>query len=257
MAFTCGFYNSIDEDRPYDATQMSSLFDGIINDGIFMSVGTQLMSTPTTPASMQIEVGEGRAWLFSTWSWNDEIMYLDVPEANLIMPRIDTVVLEVNKNEYDRTNTIKIVEGTAASAPVRPVLINTNYVKQYPLADIYVSTNATEISASDITNRVGIDVPFVTGVLETMDISGLIAQWGQQWLDFMADKENSWDTWSSEKQAEYVASMDLWIQNYKDSLDLTKVTLEEFATEQMDSFTAWYDQVKQLFVSEDFQSNLS
>ena len=39
MALTSGFYNSINGDRTYNAEQMSSIFDGIINDGVFASIG--------------------------------------------------------------------------------------------------------------------------------------------------------------------------------------------------------------------------
>ena len=39
MALTYGFYNSQNGDRMYDATDISSIFDGIIKDGVFMSIG--------------------------------------------------------------------------------------------------------------------------------------------------------------------------------------------------------------------------
>ncbi len=35
MSVTFGFYNSVNGDRKYDAIQMSSIFDGIIRDGVF------------------------------------------------------------------------------------------------------------------------------------------------------------------------------------------------------------------------------
>ena len=38
MSVTSGFYNGLSHDRKYNAVQMSSLFDGIINDGIFQSI---------------------------------------------------------------------------------------------------------------------------------------------------------------------------------------------------------------------------
>ena len=42
MALTCGFYNSVDGDRKYDATQFASLFDGVITDGVVAAVATSL-----------------------------------------------------------------------------------------------------------------------------------------------------------------------------------------------------------------------
>lgn len=35
MAFTFGFYNSLNGDRKYNAEQVSSIFDGLISDGVY------------------------------------------------------------------------------------------------------------------------------------------------------------------------------------------------------------------------------
>lgn len=43
MSVTFGFYNSKEGDRRYDAIQMSSIFDGIIQDGILQHVGTAMV----------------------------------------------------------------------------------------------------------------------------------------------------------------------------------------------------------------------
>ena len=40
MSVTYGFYNSLNGDRKYDSAQISSIFDGLIVDGIFASIGT-------------------------------------------------------------------------------------------------------------------------------------------------------------------------------------------------------------------------
>ena len=39
MALTYGFYNSLNGDRKYNAMDISRLFDGLIKDGVFMSIG--------------------------------------------------------------------------------------------------------------------------------------------------------------------------------------------------------------------------
>ena len=40
MSVTSGFFNSLHGDRRYNAEQMSAIFDGIINDGVFANIGT-------------------------------------------------------------------------------------------------------------------------------------------------------------------------------------------------------------------------
>ena len=60
MSVTYGFYNSKNKDRTYDAIQMSSIFDGIIRDGILQHVGDTMMVKESS--GMTVHVGTGRAW---------------------------------------------------------------------------------------------------------------------------------------------------------------------------------------------------
>ena len=190
MAVTSGFYNGLNNDRKYSATQLSDLFEGIITDGIFMSIGSKLMVVANT--GMIVNVGTGRAWFDNTWTNNDAILPLEVPTSNIVLNRIDTVVLEVNKAQATRANTIKIVSGVAATSPVKATLTNNAEVTQYPLAYIYVGAGVTSIVQGNITNAVGTsECPFITGVMDGMDIDALILQWNSQfdiWFQAMKDQ---------------------------------------------------------------------
>jgi len=186
---TYGFYNSIGNDRRYNAEQMSSLFDGIINDGVFMSIGAKLIVSAAT--GMNIIVGSGRAWFNRTWTNNDAELVLMVSLSEVVLNRIDAVVLEVNSDSSVRINTIKLVKGTPSSFPVAPILINTEFVHQYALANIYVGAGVTSILAANITNKVGTgSCPFITGILDTVDIGTLLTQWDAQfntWFSAVRD----------------------------------------------------------------------
>ena len=153
MSVTFGFYNALNHDRKYDAIQVSSIFDGIINDGIYESIGTAMIVKATS--YMVINIGIGRAWFNHTWTYNDSILPLTVQPSELVLNRIDTVILEVDSTRTVRTNSIKIIEGTPAATPVATTLTNNENVHQYPLARIYVKANATVITQADITNTVG------------------------------------------------------------------------------------------------------
>jgi hypothetical protein len=199
MALTYGFYNSQNGDRTYDATDISSIFDGIIKDGVFMSIGDAFMVSAAN--GMQVKVGSGRAWFNHTWTYNSVPSLHTIEPAEIVLNRIDTVVLEINASEEVRANSIKVIKGTPASNPVAPTLINTELVHQYPLADIYVGANVTEIIQANITNRVGTEAcPLSTGILETLDSGPLLAQWNsaftehsQAWVDRMAQQQNDFD----------------------------------------------------------------
>lgn len=185
MAVTYGFYDSLNHDRLYNAQQMSAIFDGIINDGVFMSVGNQFHTVAGT--GMQVIVKSGRAWFDSTWTLNDAEYPLSIDAADVLLTRIDAIVLEVNSEVATRANTIKVVKGTPASTPAKPTLTNTATIHQHALAYVTVAKNITAITNSMIEIVVGkTETPYVTAILQTTDITDLYNQWEdyfQTWFD--------------------------------------------------------------------------
>lgn len=252
MSLTYGFYNSLHGDRKYDAVQFGQIFDGIINDGVFMSIGGKLMVTAS--AGMKVSVATGRAWFDSTWTYNDSIMLLDVTASEVLLNRVDAVVLEVDATDTVRANSIKIIKGTPATNPVAPTLTNSGKVYQHPLAHVYVAAGATSISTSNITNKVGTsECPFVTGILETMNIDELIQQWGTQWEEFMSGSETEFDTWfnmmKDQLSTDAAGNLQLQINNLKDNLQLQINDLKETVTTGIMLASRWTSDKKYSFES--------
>ena len=188
MALTSGFFNSKNHDRLYDATQISTLFEGLINDGVYQGVGNIFKVSASN--GMNVTVDTGRAWFNNTWTRNDALIVLTVPTAEQVLKRIDAVVIEVNSLETVRNNSIKIVKGTPASNPAKPSLTKNDDVHQYPLAYITVDPNVTVITQQKIQNAVGTSAcPFVTGIIDTLDIDDLIAQWSSEFNVLFAELE--------------------------------------------------------------------
>jgi len=161
MALTFGFYNSSGGDRTYNAIQLSSIFDGIVTDGVFESIGLAMDVRPSS--GMNVIVGSGRAWFNHAWTLNDSDLVLGVQGSDIILPRIDSVIIEMDSSSLVRANSIKIIAGTPASVPVPPTLINTEEVHQYVLAYIAVGAGVTEILEANITDTIGTYLcPFVT-----------------------------------------------------------------------------------------------
>ena len=176
MSLTFGFYSSLKGDRRYTAEQLSSIFSGVINDGVFMSIGNRLMVSASD--EMTVIVGSGRAWFNGTWTDNDSEYLVTIPASELVLNRIDAIVLEINSNEHVRANSVKVVTGTPATNPSRPTLTNDANVHQYPLAYVTVNAGTTAITQSAISNAVGTsECPWVTGILKTIDTDELVVQW--------------------------------------------------------------------------------
>lgn len=228
MAVTFGFY-----DGPfYNAFQMSSLFDGIIRDGVFMHYGEHLFVSPQ--GGMNVKVDTGRAWFNHTWTLNDNYLFLPVTRSEIALKRIDTVVLEVNTLPTVLNNEIKIIKGIPGTYPVAPTLTKTESVFQYPLADILVNAGVTEIKQENITNRVGTsDCPYVTGPLELMNIDQLIAQWRDQFSNWFNGATTDWSGWFG------VTKID-----WNDWYSATQINFDKHVENLTDGYMRWFDNLR-------------
>lgn len=176
MAITYGFYNSLNKDRVYNAEQMSSIFNGIITDGVFSTIGDALM--PIAGTGMQVIVKTGKCWFNSTWTLNDALFPLDIDAADVSLTRIDAIIVEINSSVGTRANTIKMLKGTPSANPAKPTLANSEHLHQYALGYVTVSAGATSITADKIEVNVGKSTcPFITSVLQQTDITDLFNQW--------------------------------------------------------------------------------
>lgn len=187
MSFEYGFYNSVNHDRKYAAEQMSRIFDGIITDGVYASIGEAF--AVTVNSGMQLSIGSGRAWFNHTWSYNDTIALVTLPASHAVFNRIDAVVIEINLQ--NRENQLTVVKGLESSSPTRPTLAHgEGNIWQYPLAYVNVGQSVSEIEPSAITPVVGSsECPFVTGVLQGVSIDSLIATWKDEFDILFADLE--------------------------------------------------------------------
>ena len=243
MSVTNGFYNSIKGDRKYNALEMSSIFDGIIVDGVYMSIGDAL--NVKSSGGMGITVGIGRAWFNHTWTLNDSLLPLTLANSDVLLNRIDAIVLEVNNNTEVRKNTIKILKGTPSSKPVKPTMTEGELLNQHPLAYISIPAGATSISQSNIENAVGTSAcPYVTGVLKGMDIDKLVAQWGAQWAEWLSSNTDAWKAFMSDNTNEWKSFM---AKNKNEWSALINGNTSEFET--------WFEHMKDQ-LSEDAAGNL-
>ena len=232
MSFASGFFNSVDHDRLYDATDISRLFDGLIRDGIFASIGDCLVVKQSN--QMNVTVGTGRAWFNHTWSYNDALYPVTIPPSEILMDRIDAIVLEINSVEAVRANSIKLIKGTPASTPTKPSLTNTKEVHQYPLAYVTVGKEVTSIRQADIENCVGTSAcPFVTGILEVISIEQLIPQWKDILNRFVEENTANFNTWMNGEK-----------QNYQAWLTAAKKEITDWQATSKSDYQKWYDSIK-------------
>lgn len=239
MSVSSGFFNSLNGDRKYNAAQMSAIFDGLIIDGVFASIGTAF--AVKAAGGLTVNVGIGKAWFDHTWTVNDSILPMTAPEAEVLLDRIDAVVLEVNGMESVRENTIKFVKGNPSSAPSRPTLTNEGNVHQYPLCYIYRKYGTAVINQADITPMVGTEsTPFVTGILQTISLDELLGKWQDELDRFTDARSQEVDDWIAQEESDFTA----WFNKMKADLQQEQNVLDQWIASEQADFLAWYNQMK-------------
>lgn len=216
--FSYGFYDAIDNDRVYSATQFGEMFDGLITDGIYATIGNAFAVVPGL--GVQVKVRSGRAWFNKRWSVNTADLPLDLTPPDLLLPRIDAVILEVDTRVFSRKNAIKAITGEPNVNPVKPTLTRADGFYQYPLAWVRVDQNVETIAPSKIENNIGkTPTPFVTGILKAITIDELWNQW-----------EGQFDEWFSDLQAQLSGDVAVNLQNQVNALKSGKVNVSDKAT---------------------------
>ncbi len=207
MSVTCGFYNSRNHDRRYSATQWGAVFDGLIHDGVYESIGTKFQVQATD--GLTVSVGSGRGWFNHTWTLNDAPMLVKMDESDFVMDRIDAIVLEIDDSVSVRNNRICPIKGTPASVPTKPAMRNDEHVHQYPLAYITRPKNSSVVEPRHIENAVGTSAcPYVTGIVKSTNIDNLVAQWEAQWEHWYSTMDEAYNSWSTAKRQEFQSWFD-------------------------------------------------
>lgn len=254
MAFTSGFYNSMNHDRLYDSDQVSRLFDGLINDGVYETIGEKFRVTARPTPSQEVNINTGRGWFNHHWVLNDGIHIIDCGASEILLDRIDAVIIEINNTNAVRDGYPKVVHGTPSTSPKRPTLSKANDVYQYPLCYIYRKAGTDTITTANITNMVGTtECPFVIGVIKTMTIDMFVDQWAAEWNEWINAKKKTVDNEWAAKKADINQQWYVWFNQLK---AMTGTELVDWIDKNQNDFMDWFYSL-QVLLDGDVATNLA
>lgn len=229
---TCGFFNSVNGDRPYNAEQMNNPYKRIVSNGVFANPdGTSSNDFKVfANGNMIIDVNTGEGIFDGKWAKNDAPIRLTIPVADVSNPRIDSVIFRVNYT--NRVGEVILISGTPSASPQPPQITRDSQYQDYRLANILVNTNATGITQANVTDtRAGTDCGFVTHLLQQADISAIYDQWQAQFEEWFQDVKETLATstlirsytsrYTTTSQGETVIPIN--ISQYNRNLDILQV----------------------------------
>lgn len=204
MAWTSGFFNSVSGDRTYNADHISKMFQGLITNGVYESVGNKLAVEPN--GGMTVSINTGRGWFYDRWVYNDAKYVLTLEDADVLLNRYAAVCIKVDLTDSVRKAEPYIKYGEPGSTPSKPSMQRTETVQEFCLAYIYIGAGVTEITATAIedtrfdSNLCG----WVTGLITQLDTSTLYKQWEGVFLEWF---QSLTDYLDEDVEAKLVADM--------------------------------------------------
>ena len=193
MALTSGFFNSVSGDRVYNADQISSMFEGLISDGIYENVDDAYVVTASS--GMIVNVGTGRAMVKSKWVKNTAPVAVTINDAHVLLNRYTAIVLRLDIS--GRAISIETIDGTPASTPSKPAIVRNGSYYDLLLAYVYVGAGVTSITQANIEDQRANTVycGWVTGIITQVDTATLFLQWQNAYETFYNTETAAFDAW--------------------------------------------------------------
>lgn len=220
-----GFYNAVMvdglPDRTYNADEVNDFLEGLVSkNGVFATVSNacQVLSG----SGLQVVVKTGKGMVDNHWFKVESDITLDIEAADVILNRLDSVI--VKHSSTDRKITLEIKKGTLATNPVAPALTRTEEVYEICLANVLVNKNATAITQSNITDtRANNGVcGWITGLIEQVDTTTLFNQYEDAQNTFINEKTTEYNNWEATQQNNF----DSWFNDVQNNVKATSLYRE-------------------------------
>ena len=196
------FFNSINGDRKYNASDYAAYFGSFIGNGVYPNPGNNLAVTAS--GGMNISVAAGKAWINGYYYENTGTFNMSIDPADGVLKRIDRIVLRLD--HLNRQIVLSVLKGTPASTPTASLLTRTSDIYELGIADILINNGDTAILQENITDqRLNSDLcGIVHGTVEQVDTSEIFNQY-----------QAALDSFKKEKSEDFTT----WVDNLKDILD--------------------------------------
>ena len=187
MAQKSGFFNSVNNDRIYDASDVAGFLKKFFTNGIFNN-----SLRVTANDNMTVNVATGSANINGYSYENTEPLVLDIEESDRQLNRIDSIICRLDLT--NRQITVMTLQGQYATTPSQPSITRTGNIYDLRLANISVPAEVTRITSEMITDtRFGDECGNVTQAVLSLDTSEIFAQYQSWFTEWFGNLQNQLD----------------------------------------------------------------
>ncbi len=248
----CGFFDSINGNNKYSASDMNRPYHRIITEGVFATP----QDTPSTDLQvytandrLDIIVKKGEGMLARKWFENPADLRVSITPNSNIVNRIDSIIMQVNKNQSELNGSIVYREGTYATNAEPPALENTENVIEMRLANILVKPQTELIGQEMITDlRGSAECPWITHLIKQVDTSTLFEQYRAAYQKYYDDETALFNAFMEQLTEQLIVNTSIIeLENHyiaqQDNISEIPIGIEDFNSEK-DVLIVFVDGVK-------------
>ncbi|WP_306009338.1 hypothetical protein [Bacillus sp. MMSF_3328] len=196
MAEESSFFNSVNGDRQYDMEQFALYFKQFLSNGLYHTNSLPaLLVRPDSGMATLLE--SGSAYIEGFMYRNTEEIRFTHDPADVTNPRIDRIVLRLDKNLNARHIKAFIKKGTPGTIPIPPTLQRDETVYEISLAQVKIDAGKSQVT-SVIDERLNPEVAGLVSSLITVPTEQFVEEWNRWMVDMNLKKENyqrEWESW--------------------------------------------------------------
>ena len=200
-----GHFDSTEEDpRKLLAEDWADYIKSFITNGVRNGgANLEITATGAMAVSMGMGVANIEGYIFRAEAdENGDAHLINIPSSEPDLPRIDRVVLRLNRAVTSRTIYPHVICGKPSTAPTAPDLTRDDDVFDISLAQVYVSAGATAIHSENITDE-RLD-PALCGLINS--VLGVDSKhWERRFGEFLAEIDANWASQLANQQTNFEA----------------------------------------------------
>lgn len=238
-------------DRAQESEIFALFYSKLISNGVLAKPSNCLMVEANE--GMVINIDPGYIIINGHFGYNTQTVQLTVDPAHTSYPRITSVIARVNYQ--DRKMELNLKNGEPSVTPVAPELLQPTSGDYYELclAEIYVASNQTAITQSNITDTRADSSKcgYVTQLITSLDTSVFYAQLDAFYEEFVDKTNNEYESMSLQMETFLNSLKQSGLNELQSVVDI----FTAFESKSEEDFTTWFEDVKDQ-LSEDVAGNL-
>lgn len=237
-----GFYDAVNADRVYSADDMNRPYRRLVSNGVFATQqGTPSNDLRVISAGngLHIIVRAGEGIFADKWFESGSDINITVPSNTSTMPRIDSVIVQIDKRVSGRVGSIVYRTGNPSSRPSAPQINTITNLIEYRVANVRVNAGSTLITNDMITDlRGSSSCPWITALIRQVDTSVLFEQYKtaydnyfenttQEMDAYLEAQQSAWQQWFENLTEELVVDTNIIMlkSNYVLAIDTTVIPI--------------------------------